>query len=106
MHPWSYVNQSSASQSLRKDEPYLILIHFILFSPDIESVKPATGGMNGGTLLTIKGKGFGAAKDNIKIDIAGLPCVVQSNTATEIICKTSKAVPSDLAPTNYAGTVL
>lgn len=59
--------------------------------------------MNGGTFLTIKGKGFGAAKENIKVDIAGLPCEVQSNTATEIICKTSKAVPSDLTASNFAG---
>lgn len=70
---------------------------------DIESVSPATGGMNGGTLLSIKGKGFGAAKKNIKIDIAGLPCEVQSNTKDEIICKTGKGDASDFASTQYAG---
>ena len=72
-------------------------------SPDIESVTPNTGGMNGGTLLSIKGKGFGAPKDKIKVDIAGLPCVVQSNTATEIICKTAKAAASDFTASNYTG---
>ena len=72
---------------------------------DIESITPNTGGMAGGTLVTIKGKGFKVTKDKIKIDIAGKPCEVQSNTADEIVCKTSPAQASDFTGDEYAGTV-
>ena len=62
--------------------------------------------MAGGTLVTIKGKGFKVSKENIKVDIAGKTCVVQSNTAEEIVCKTSPAQASDFNAPEYAGKVI
>jgi IPT/TIG domain. len=70
---------------------------------DIKSISPNSGSMAGGTLITITGKGFKVAPKDIIIDIAGLPCVVQSNTDTEIVCKTSPAVAENLNQDCYAG---
>ena len=55
----------------------------------INSVTPATGGVNGGTLLTIKGNGFHV--DSTVVTVADRACVVSSVTIDTIECSTGAA---------------
>lgn len=64
----------------------------VLYCIDIHSVQPSSGGLLGGTLITITGAGFGIMRPDIKVevDIDGVPCEVTEHTQTEIKCWTRK----------------
>lgn len=49
---------------------------------------PQTGSLQGGTLVTITGSGFGTNKDALSIKFGDSVCTPQSITDTEVICKT------------------
>ncbi|XP_021354873.1 fibrocystin-L-like isoform X2 [Mizuhopecten yessoensis] len=57
-------------------------------TPEVTSVRPGHGGTGGGTLVTIEGSGFGVVQADVDVSIEGVPCVVQSVTATEVTCLT------------------
>ena len=65
------------------------LSHHVEIFPVITKVSPSVGSAAGGTVVTIKGLGFDAAKilDNV-ITVDSLPCTVTSVKATEIKCVT------------------
>ena len=39
---------------------------------DVTDVSPSRGSLAGGTVLTIKGKGFGKRAENITVQVAGI----------------------------------
>ena len=55
------------------------------------------GSSEGGTLLTIKGTGFGLIQDDIAVDVDGIPCQVVSHSKTEVICWTGRPPPDSPA---------
>lgn len=55
---------------------------------NITGMSPSSGSTAGGQLVTISGNGFAADVSAISVLIAGVPCAVQSATATTIECKT------------------
>ncbi|XP_064089363.1 fibrocystin-L-like [Macrobrachium nipponense] len=55
-------------------------------TPAVTSVSPKRGGTAGGTVVTITGTGFSVSGNEVSID--GSPCIVSSETTTEIICET------------------
>lgn len=60
--------------------------------PQITSIRPIKGPVEGGTKLTIKGKYFtnGINKMEITVKVGNVPCSVKEYNATTIICNTSK----------------
>lgn len=70
---------------------------------DIDQVEPSTGSMKGGTLLTITGKAFGTLKENIKVTVAGVPCIVQELMRTSIKCLTGEADTQFLQRNEFPG---
>ncbi len=81
--PLSYLYDESGT-------PY----HFQLF-PEVTSVSPAQGSTQGGTLLTITGRGFpdlaAALGDKVVVDVAGVPCTVVTSTYGKLTCVTGPA---------------
>ena len=65
-------------------------------TPTISSVLPNSGGSGGGTRINITGQGFDAASNAVSID--GSPCVIISQSSTEIICDTESHVGSGTFP--------
>ena len=60
--------------------------------------------MNGGTLLTITGKGFGSVpSSNVAIKVAGSICAVQEVTDTTIKCITAPADSDYLQHDRFPG---
>lgn len=59
--------------------------------------------MKGGTLLTIKGKSFGTLKQNVKVTVAGVPCIVKDVTRTTIKCVTGEADKQFLQRSEFPG---
>ncbi|XP_068250285.1 fibrocystin-L-like [Palaemon carinicauda] len=55
-------------------------------TPSITSISPKRGGTAGGTTLTITGTGFSVSGNEVSID--GSPCIVSSESSTEIVCVT------------------
>ncbi len=54
----------------------------------VDSVTPPTGSIQGGTEVTISGRGFGGNLDDVSV-IIGSDCDVQSLSYSEIVCITS-----------------
>ena len=81
-HPRLYSHFSSDDLTPHNFEVY----------PQIRSVEPQIGSMEGGTKLTIKGTGFRTTfpqedrQTNVKV--GGVECLIESQTATEIVCET------------------
>ena len=71
------------------------MVQIVTF-PDILSVYPNQGGSLGGTLLTIKGTGFGINPAAVEVDIDGIPCTVVSVSPTLVTCRTG--MPPDGSP--------
>ncbi|KAJ8026005.1 Fibrocystin-L [Holothuria leucospilota] len=61
----------------------------------ITSVEPQRGGTGGGTSVTITGTGF--ASSGNEVTIAGTECEVQTESTTEIVCKTGAHSPTEMA---------
>jgi len=72
-------------------------------------VSPHFGAANGGTLLTIMGRGFGTDPTLVAVDIDGTPCTVVSVTMDTLICRTttppadSRAVVNDISNVTLDG---
>lgn len=68
---------------------------------DIQSVSPSSGSLLGGTILTIRGKGFSDIAKNVKVFVAGVECEVLSSSLTQIKCRTG---PKQDVRSNYPGS--
>jgi len=68
-----------------------------LHGADIHSVLPQSGSDQGGTLLTIRGTGFGISADDISVDVDGIPCRIVSHNASHMRCWTGKPLPGSPA---------
>ena len=66
-------------------------------------MEPTSGSMEGGTLLTITGKFFGNNKENVKVTVAGSPCMVQSVTSERITCITTPVAQENLQGDLFPG---
>lgn len=60
-------------------------------TPNLTSITPRHGTVQGNEIITFTGTGFSATKEDITITIDGkFVCPVESSTLTEIKCKTVK----------------
>ena len=71
--------------------------------PSIESISASTGYISGGQELVITG--YSLDDENLSVMVDDVECVVQSMTATEVICITGEKVvdPAFVAPSLYVG---
>lgn len=66
-------------------------------------MSPHFGAANGGTLLTIMGRGFGTDPALVAVDVDGTPCTVVSVAMDTLTCRTttppadSRAVVNDVS---------
>ncbi|KAH8075485.1 hypothetical protein JL721_1495 [Aureococcus anophagefferens] len=60
----------------------------VQYYPHVQSVSPALGSLEGGTLVTIAGGGFSDDASLVHVDVAGAPCDVVSSTLVEVVCRT------------------
>lgn len=81
---WSW-NHSKSLQPGPTGQLYMYELH-----PDVTSVYPRVGSPEGGTLLRVKGSGFGNRVDMISVDIDGVPCEVQAVTNDLVTCITGE----------------
>ena len=71
---------------------------------DIDSISPNCGSINGGTLLTIAGQGFGSVpKENAIIKVSGSPCNIEEITDNAIKCRTTKTNQQYLNRDHFPG---
>ena len=75
----------------------------LIYTIDIHSVSPHVGPANGGTLLTIKGRGFGNDPFLAAVDIDGTPCTVVSVAMDTITCRTTTPPGDSKAVVNNSG---
>ena len=59
------------------------------YQVSVSGVQPARGSIGGGTLVNIKGNGFGTTSNDSCVTIGGSICNVFNSTVTEIWCVTS-----------------
>ena len=65
-------------------------------------MSPHAGASNGGTLITIKGRGFGNDPTLVAVDIDGTPCNVVSVTTDTLTCHTTKPPADSKAVVNVS----
>ena len=61
--------------------------------PQVKSVSPSIGSVEGGTLITITGSGFATTMpdaDPVSVQVGGVDCDVESMTSSQILCRTPK----------------
>ncbi|KAF8567271.1 hypothetical protein P879_01118 [Paragonimus westermani] len=71
--------------------------HRVALTPTITSVGPLIGGTMGGTNLVLSGTGLGSQTD-VRVDLGGTECTVQSNTGTNLTCVTNEHSPAGKVP--------
>lgn len=89
-----------------KNKKISVMSQFFSFIlSDVASIEPSQGSITGGTVITIKGKGFGTKKENVKVKVAGVPCTVLSVSleADTIKCRTGKPTSEQLSAEIYPG---
>ena len=64
---------------------------------DVINVYPTFGSLEGGTLLRVRGSGFGNKVDMISVDVDGVLCEVQAVTNDLVTCITGPAPPHSAA---------
>lgn len=62
--------------------------NFIIVIVTVTSINPASGGIAGGTTVTIKGSGFGTSISGLDITIGGVACEVSNVDAFTLKCIT------------------
>ncbi|XP_066271366.1 fibrocystin-L-like [Branchiostoma lanceolatum] len=79
------VTVSVGAESVQQDAAFT---YRSSLTPTITEVSPRRGGTAGGTTVTITGTGFGATDADNSVTIAGSECIIQSASATQIVCVT------------------
>ena len=64
--------------------------------PEVSSVSPSQGSINGGTFITIEGAGFDSYEDNTKVFVNDAICEIVEIDAYKLVCKSPKE--SDVGP--------
>jgi hypothetical protein len=59
-------------------------------TPLLSAISPRYGTVTGGTQVTFTGAGFSSVTSENEIVIDGIPCVVDSASATSVVCTTGK----------------
>ena len=57
----------------------------------VTNVYPLKGSLQGGTRLTITGRGFGTNDTEVEVDVGDFICDVQSLSNTQIVCQIEEA---------------
>lgn len=83
----SAIPQCSIQGPLQSNPASLSFTFWNCSTPEVTSISPNNG--TSSTILTIKGKGFGAPKCLNEVKIGSTDCVVQSSTENEIKCLVS-----------------
>ena len=52
----------------------------------LASVSPSSSSTSGGALITIDGSGFGKKKEDLEVNIGGVPCDLESVSDSQITC--------------------
>jgi hypothetical protein len=81
-----------------------VLLHFFSFEMQI---KPLSGPIEGGTLVTIEGSNLGLKEEDVKgrIRIGDIPCeLVDYQVSVKIICRTGAAAAEIEAPVIIGNT--
>jgi len=82
----------------------MILTKMVLFVLDIDSISPNCGSVNGGTLITITGQGFGSVpKENATVKVSGSLCNIEEITDDTIKCRTTKVEQEYLIRHHFPG---
>lgn len=76
--------------------------------PIITGISSATGGNQGGNIITIRGWGFDANSANNAVVLSGSRCSIISSTASQIVCRAGPAyvgaAPNTTAPSSVSAT--
>ena len=65
------------------------------YEVSVSGIKPASGSIGGGTLVTISGNGFGVTPNDSSVTIGDSICEIVNTTMTEISCFTTSHDPSN-----------
>eukprot|EP00761_Pharyngomonas_kirbyi_P010107 gb/GECH01010125.1/.p1 GENE.gb/GECH01010125.1/~~gb/GECH01010125.1/.p1 ORF type:complete len:3495 (+),score=610.83 gb/GECH01010125.1/:1-10485(+) len=68
--------------------------------PEISNISPKKGSLEGGTFVTITGKGFSRKSEKTMIEIDNVSCKVVKSSYNEITCMTEKPT-NDIGNQNY-----
>lgn len=55
---------------------------------EVTDISPRHGSILGGTVVTVKGRGFGDNTSAVTVQMGKVPCYVLSSTSSKIVCKT------------------
>ncbi|TPP64918.1 hypothetical protein FGIG_04510 [Fasciola gigantica] len=69
------------------------------WTPTVISVQPLTGGTGGGTMVTIQGNSL-SAPNGTQVQIGESECIIQSASATTIVCQTGPHLPAGKVTVN------
>ena len=81
--------------------------HSFIIIDDIPQIKPLSGPIEGGTLVTIEGSNLGLKEDDVKgkIRIGDIPCeLIDYQVSVKIICRTGSAPTEIDAPVIIGNT--
>lgn len=67
-------------------------LHMVQYYPRIDSIAPAAGSTEGGTVVTIEGGGFPMDDSFASVQVAGRKCVVTYASIERIVCNTTAQV--------------
>ena len=76
------------------------------YYPRVDSVSPAVGSLEGGTVVTVAGGGFAMDLRDASVSVRGRPCRVTASSIEAIVCNTTAfdnatAVQTKVAPNPY-----
>ncbi len=80
------------SQIATQYSPSFKMFYHIISRPIVTGLSSSTGSL-GGNILTLTGQNFNV-NSPLTVEVAGQPCVVQSFTSTQIVCKIDKTDPA------------
>ena len=84
----------------------LSVAYSLAATPTVTDISPSNGSSLGGDLVTLTGTGFPAASTSaVTVVLNGIPCAVQSTSATAITCLTGARPYGQIAPITVAVNV-
>ena len=70
----------------------------------MQSVYPAVGSAEGGTVVQIEGSGFGSKIEDVEVDVDGIPCKVLAVSYSTVTCETGRPPNGSNAIVGVNGT--
>jgi hypothetical protein len=74
-------------------------------TPTVTLISPSNGSSLGGDLVTITGSNFPSSNTDVTVAFNGIPCAVQTSSATSITCITGARPYAQIAPISVAVNV-